>query len=88
MMSPKDRASWRNIWLHEAATGNLLGGTYQNGSLTESNFLSAIDILVDNDEWTVVNRTSGRTVQCTASAIQPGIYDVHSQSESSYLLYK
>lgn len=86
---PIDRASWRNLWLYEAATGNLLGGTYQNGSLTESNFISAIDIilLVANDEWTVVNRSSGRTVQHTASAIQPGIYDVHSRSKSSYLLY-
>ena len=87
---PVDRASWRNLWLYEAATGNLLGGTYQNGSLTESNFIFAIDIilLVANDEWIVVNRSSGRTVQRTASAIQPGIYDVHSRSKSSYLLYR
>ena len=86
---PPDRAAWRNLSLYEAATGNLLGGLCQNGSFTESNFISALDtvLLIASDDWTVVNRSSGMTVRHTASVIQPGVYDVYSRSKFSWFLY-
>ncbi|EEQ91379.2 uncharacterized protein BDCG_06499 [Blastomyces dermatitidis ER-3] len=80
---PIDRASWRNVWLYEASTGNLLGGTHQNGSMIGANLLSILDgvlLAVIDDQWSVKHRNSGITISQTNAALQPHEYNIYCQS--------
>ncbi|EER28860.1 hypothetical protein CPC735_035660 [Coccidioides posadasii C735 delta SOWgp] len=79
---PIDRASWRNVWLYEASTGNLLGGAHQNGSMTEANLLSILEgvLLVVDDQWSVKHRSSGLAIGSMNAPLQPGEYEIYCQS--------
>ncbi|KMU75155.1 hypothetical protein CISG_10365 [Coccidioides immitis RMSCC 3703] len=71
---PIDRASWRNVWLYEASTGNLLGGTHQNGSMTEANLLSILEgvLLVVDDQWSVKHRNSALAIGSMNAPLSAG----------------
>ncbi|KAL1964480.1 hypothetical protein VTN77DRAFT_6906 [Rasamsonia byssochlamydoides] len=77
---PMNRAAWRNVHFYEASTGEMLGGTYQNGSMTQANFLAILDkiLLVVEDHWSVRHRSSGQTTGPTNNPIRLGEYDIYS----------
>lgn len=82
---PINREAWRNIRLYEVSTGNLLGGTHQNGSMTGANLLSILGsiLLVVDDQWSVKHRTSGLVIESTNAPLQLGEYDIYCESKSS-----
>jgi hypothetical protein len=77
---PINRAAWRNVYLYDVSTGEMLGGTHQNGSMTEANLLAVLDqiLLVVEDHWTLKHRPSGQIVGRTDKPIQLGAYDIYS----------
>ncbi|OJD28169.1 hypothetical protein ACJ73_00430 [Blastomyces percursus] len=86
---PIDRASWRNVRLYEASTGNFLGGTHINGSMIGANLLSILDgalLAVVDDHWSVKYRVSGVTIGPT-NAASPCAWriDIYSQTNRGTL---
>lgn len=86
----KNRAAWRNIHFYEASTGEMLGGTYQNGSMTQANFLAILDqiLLVVEDNWSVRHRSSGQTIGPTNHPLRLGEYDIYSNGRYSLVWYQ
>ena len=75
-----DRSAYRNIHIFDSTRPEKpLGGVRQNGSITESNFLDMLEILLvaDGVPWIVQHRTSGHTVTRTHHRLQIGDYDIH-----------
>lgn len=79
---PRDRAAYRNVHLYEASTGALIGGFYQNGSITEGNLIwilrNVLLVTQHANTWTIQQRTSGETVTPSSEPARPGDYDIHS----------
>ncbi|KAJ5545181.1 hypothetical protein N7535_006436 [Penicillium sp. DV-2018c] len=74
----------RNVHFFNSSTGDMLGGVFQNGSITESNFIDMLDIVlvivsqsrVASQPFTVRAR-SGQTISRTSQPSAPGDYDIH-----------
>jgi hypothetical protein len=81
---PLNRAAYRNIHICDGATGTSLGGMRQNGSVTEANFLWIFThiLLVGGASFSVRHRDSERVISPTNNPVEPGTYDVHSDSKS------
>ena len=81
---PGNRAAWRNVHFHDAATGAILGGFYQKGSLTDETLIWLLSsvILVTDNNVTVKHRESGRTVTPSSNPVLPGDYDIYHEGES------
>lgn len=75
-----DRAAYRNVHFYDASDARLLGGLYQNGSITEANFLDMLDlILVTYSPIAVQDRFSCNELCRSGRPLQPGIYDIRSK---------
>ncbi|KAF8465276.1 hypothetical protein BDZ91DRAFT_659436 [Kalaharituber pfeilii] len=80
---PIDRSLGRNVHFYDATSLEVpLGGMFQNGSVTENNFLDMLGILlVTEAPLRVQERTSGHVVTATNNPLQPGEYDVYCDSD-------
>ncbi|TGZ81029.1 hypothetical protein EX30DRAFT_294648, partial [Ascodesmis nigricans] len=79
---PLDRSLGRNVHFYDAMTPQVpLGGMIQNGSVTENNFLDMLGILlISQAPLRVQERTSGHVVTTNNNPLQPGEYDIYSNS--------
>ncbi|KAJ5240070.1 hypothetical protein N7468_004689 [Penicillium chermesinum] len=85
----------RNVHFLDVSTGNLLGGFYQNGSVTQSNFLDMLNIVLNVvphgrsrlclRSFTVKTK-SGRTISKTSQVLRPGDYDIYAPDGCSIAL--
>ncbi|KAH8809182.1 hypothetical protein F5884DRAFT_858681 [Xylogone sp. PMI_703] len=75
-----DRAASRNVHFHNSSTGEVLGGFYQAGSITEENLLwiFANILLITDADYTVYHRESARVIQSSSNPVEPGNYDIRS----------
>jgi len=82
---PIDRSLGRNVHFYDASKpGVALGGFIQNGSVTESNFLAMLWVLLITEApLRVQERTSGHVVTITNNPLQPGEYDFYCDSRRS-----
>jgi len=74
------RSALRNTHFYDATNPEVvLGGFRQNGSITESNFLSFLDILLAAQEGTVrvQARILGHVVTRTNTPLATGAYDIY-----------
>ena len=73
---PLDRSADRNVHFYDATSLEVpLGGIIQNGSVTEANFLTMLNILLfSGDPLHVHERGSDRVVTATDNALQTGEY--------------
>lgn len=86
-----NRSEGRNVHFYHGATAELLGGLYQNGSVTEELFLTMLtDTLLIAPEAIEVKSRSQQVISATSNPLQPGEYDIFSSgmccSGSHYLL--
>jgi len=75
-----NRSLVRNVFFHDATNPDVtLGGFFQNGSITEANFLDMLGILliVEGDPLRVQERVSGHIVSRTNSPLKIGAYDIY-----------
>lgn len=75
-----NRSLIRNVWFHEARNPEkILGGLYQNGSITEENFLDILRIVLDTEEnpLRVEKRGSGHILYATDTPLKEGVYDIY-----------
>ncbi|CCX12136.1 Similar to hypothetical protein CPC735_035660 [Coccidioides posadasii C735 delta SOWgp]; acc. no. XP_003071005 [Pyronema omphalodes CBS 100304] len=78
---PVDRSLGRNVRFYDSSKPSItLGGFIQNGSVTETNFLDMMEILLTEAPPRVQERTSGHVVATTNNLLQPGEYDVYCDS--------
>lgn len=74
----------RNVHFFDSSTGALLGGLFQNGSVTQANFIDMLDIILvivprlstALCPFTVKSR-SGKTISQTSQPLIPGNYDIY-----------
>lgn len=74
----------RNVHFFDSSTDDILGGVFQNGSITEANFIDMLNIVLvvvpqspfAARELTVRAR-SGQTISRTSRLLIPGDYDIH-----------
>jgi len=74
------RSALRNTHFYDATNPEVaLGGFRQNGSITEANFLSFLDILLVTRGCTVrvQSRISGYVVTRTNTPLATGAYDIY-----------
>jgi hypothetical protein len=86
-----DRAAdGRNVHFFNSLTGDMLGGLFQNGSVTQANFINMLNIvlilvpppLVEPHPPIVphsitVKARSGQTISQTSHPLTPGDYDIY-----------
>ena len=84
---PGNRAAWRNVHFHDASNGAILGGFYQQGSLTDATLIWLLSsvVLIIEGHLTVTHRGSGRTVTPSNNPVVPGDYDIYYEG-GSFLL--
>lgn len=77
-------ADGRNVHFYNGSTGDLLGGIFQNGAVTEANFIDMLNILlVASRPFSIKARRSGHsmrsghTISRTNQPLVPGAYDVY-----------
>lgn len=82
-MPALNRAKCRNVHIYHGASNEILGGMRQNGSITEAVFLKILNdiLLVTNEPFKVVQRSSGCTIMPTNNILELGNYDVHSKGK-------
>ncbi|CUS07610.1 unnamed protein product, partial [Tuber aestivum] len=76
----QNRSLARNVSFYDATNPDeALGGLVQNGSITETNFLDILGILlvVDRSPLLVQERKSGHIVSGTNMPLKIGVYDIH-----------
>ncbi|KGQ01324.1 hypothetical protein PAAG_12004 [Paracoccidioides lutzii Pb01] len=78
---PRDRAAYRNVRFYNASTGAVVGGFFQNGSITEENLIWILsDVLLIVEErhpWTIRHRVSERVITPSSNPVL-GDYDTYS----------
>ena len=75
-----NRSLIRNVFFHDATYPDVtLGGLFQNGSITEANFLDILEMLliVQGNPLHVQQRASGHILSRTDIQLQTGVYDIH-----------
>ncbi|KAG0132673.1 hypothetical protein HOY82DRAFT_538726 [Tuber indicum] len=75
-----NRSTIRNVYFHDATNPDvILGGFFQNGSITEANFLDMLGILliVEGNPLRVQERVSGHMVWRTDRPLKIGVYDIY-----------
>ena len=75
-----NRSLLRNVFFHDATYPDVaLGGLFQNGSITEANFLDILGMLliVEGNPLRVQERASGNIVSRTDIQLQKGVYDIY-----------
>jgi hypothetical protein len=84
---PINRATWRNVHFHDASTGTILGGFYQQGSITEATLIRILGnvLLIMEGRWTIKHRESGRTIIPSSNPIIPGDYDIYHEGKSLHI---
>lgn len=83
MPMPSDRSGIRNTHFYDATNPKvLLGGLYQNGSITEANFLSILKILLVTEGKPVraQARVAGYHVTGNNMPLATGDYDIYCDS--------
>lgn len=85
---PADRTRYRNIRLYNASTGELLGGFFQKGSVTENNLLGILNrvlLVVDSGFGiSVAHRGTGLNLTESPHPVAPGDYDIYSQGMNHF----
>ncbi|KZF23834.1 hypothetical protein L228DRAFT_282514 [Xylona heveae TC161] len=76
---PSNRAPIRNVHFYNASTGEVLGGVYQQGSLTQATIIWILKnvLLIVEHDWHMKNRESGSTIEPTSSPLTAGDYDIY-----------
>lgn len=75
-----NRSLLRNITFHDAIHPDVtLGGLYQNGSLTEGNFLDILRIVlvIQLNPLRVQERASGHILSQNDIPLKKGVYDIY-----------
>ena len=73
------RSVGRDVFFYDASSpATALGGLFQNGSVSEANFLGIVLLL--NQPIRVQHRVSGEIVSHRNVVLAPGDYDIHSNS--------
>jgi hypothetical protein len=68
----------RNVHFFDASTGDKLGGLFQNGSVTQANFIDMLNIvLVIGFRQPTVKARSGQTISRTIQPLALGDYDIY-----------
>ncbi|KAF3908515.1 hypothetical protein ABW21_db0205775 [Orbilia brochopaga] len=76
-MPPRDRATKRNVWIYNAATGDQLGGLYQAGSITQASFISMVHILIVAEKPVEIrHRVGGYLLEKCNIPLAKGEYDL------------
>ncbi|KAG0643111.1 hypothetical protein HOY80DRAFT_1098101 [Tuber brumale] len=78
-----NRSLLRNVSFYNAThPGTALGGLFQNGSLTEGNFVDILEMLlvVEGCPLRVLERISGHIISRTDLPIKTGCYDIYSDA--------
>ena len=81
----------RNVHFFDGLTGAMLGGLFQNGSVTQANFIDMLDIVLVivprlstvPCPLTVKSR-SGQTISQTSQPLIPGNYDIYAPDGGRY----
>lgn len=77
---PADRTRYRNINLYNASAGELLGGFFQKGSVTENTLLGILNrvlLIVDGGfDISVTHRGTGLNLTESPDPVAPGDYDI------------
>ncbi|KAI2791192.1 hypothetical protein POX_c04048 [Penicillium oxalicum] len=86
----------RNVHFFDGSTGDMLGGLFQNGSVTQANFIDMLNIvlvivprpLVEPRPPIVpcpltVKARSGQTISRTSQPLTPGDYDIYASDGDS-----
>jgi len=83
-LMPIDRSLGRNVHFYDASKpGVALGGLIQNGSVTETNFLEMLFIVLVTEAPLRVQGRTGHVVATTDNPLQPGEYDVYCDGRCS-----
>jgi len=75
-----NRSLLRNVYFHDATNPDMaLGGFFQNGSITEANFLDILGILLvlEGNPLRVQERASDHIVSRTDIPLKKGVYDIY-----------
>ncbi|PUU75208.1 hypothetical protein B9Z19DRAFT_1195653 [Tuber borchii] len=75
-----NRSLLRNVYFHDATNPDvILGGFFQNGSVTEANFLDILGILLvlEGNPLRVQERVSDHIVSRTDIPLKKGVYDIY-----------
>lgn len=75
-----NRSAGRNVFFYDASSPDIaLGGLFQNGCVSEANFLQMLSIvLLLNNPIRVQHRISGEIVPYSNVVLAPGDYDIYS----------
>jgi hypothetical protein len=72
----------RNVHFFDGSTGDMLGGLFQNGSVTQGNFISMLNIVLVphpliKPRTFMVKARSRQTLSLTNQRLTPGDYDIY-----------
>ncbi|KAF4220937.1 hypothetical protein CNMCM8980_002815 [Aspergillus fumigatiaffinis] len=72
----------RNMHFFDGSTGDMLGGLFQNGSVTQGNFISMLNIILVphpliGPRTFMVKARSRQTLSLTNQRLTPGNYDIY-----------
>jgi hypothetical protein len=88
-------ADGRNVHFFNSSTGDMLGGLFQNGSVTQANFINMLNIVlvlvprppirpcppIASRPITIKAR-SGKTISRTSQPLTPGDYNIYAPDGS------
>jgi hypothetical protein len=87
----------RNVHFFDGSTGDMLGGLFQNGSVTQANFIDMLNIVLVIvprpligprppivPRPLTVKARSGQTISRTSQPLTPGDYDIYASDGGRY----
>jgi hypothetical protein len=81
----------RNVHFFDGSTGDMLGGLFQNGSVTQANFIDMLNIVLVivprpllGPRPLTVKARSGQTISRTSQPLTPGDYDIYVSADGRY----
>jgi hypothetical protein len=83
------RSEWRNVLFYVGSNGQLLGGFFQAGSITEANFFTILStvLLAVEKPLTVQDQGSGQVLGLSNDVLNPGNYNIFCQGKASIIRY-
>ena len=81
----------RNVYFFHGSTGDMLGGLFQNGSITQANFIDMLNIALvvvphppAESRLLTVKARSGQIISQSSQSLIPGDYDVYASDGGEY----
>ena len=82
-MATYQRNSWHDVHVYEATTQNYLGGVYQAGSITYTNFNNILHsiLLITIDNFSIRQQSTGDIMTLSNDLVLPGDYEIISKGK-------